>query len=47
MGYGKITFHFIPSPQKFKEKIIQAIKIIQVSLKKFRLQNLLNETLLP
>jgi len=24
--YGKITFHFISSPQKFKEKIIQAIK---------------------
>jgi len=24
--YGKITFHFIPSPQKFKEKIIRTIK---------------------
>jgi len=24
--YGKITFHFIPSPRKFKEKIIEAIK---------------------
>ena len=26
--YGKITFHFIPSPREFKEKIIQALKII-------------------
>lgn len=25
--YGKITFHFIPSPRKFKEKIIEEIKI--------------------
>jgi len=32
--YGKITFHFIPSPQKFKEKIIQAIKMIQGELRK-------------
>ena len=32
--YGKIIFHFIPSPQEFKEKIIQTIKMIQGELKK-------------